>query len=104
MDKASDFGSEDCRFESCPGRVYHSPFLNVFEFSNLLLHLNKTLSKSEVLIYIIELVEEKLKLLCSRNKNAELMKFKSILHSKYNLCRSVFDISTLLAMITISWF
>ena len=22
MDKASDFGSEDCRFESCHGRVF----------------------------------------------------------------------------------
>ncbi len=23
MDKASDFGSEDCRFESCHGRLLH---------------------------------------------------------------------------------
>ena len=26
MDKASDFGSEDCRFESCHGR--HVPFIS----------------------------------------------------------------------------
>ena len=27
MDKASDFGSEDCRFESCRGRKEESSFL-----------------------------------------------------------------------------
>ncbi len=26
MDKASDFGSEDCRFESCHGRCYFLSF------------------------------------------------------------------------------
>ena len=48
MDKASDFGSEDCRFESCHGRVFlfnnktykhhvspNSPFLLVFNQPNI---------------------------------------------------------------------
>ena len=37
MDKASDFGSEDCRFESCRGRN----FFNVLTTCNFSRNLNK---------------------------------------------------------------
>ena len=42
MDKASDFGSEDCRFESCQGRNFFSLFL-----LNFFTKLSKACNKKE---------------------------------------------------------
>ena len=41
MDNVSDFGSEDCRFESCQGRF--SFWQRMQSYKNLFLHLYKVL-------------------------------------------------------------
>ena len=55
MDKASDFGSEDCRFESCRGRLFCLFFVSVYNnckiFDTMLY--NKPLHKNEILLNVI---------------------------------------------------
>ena len=48
MDKASDFGSEDCRFESCQGRVNPLFFSSTFD-SPLLLTASRILLQAAAL-------------------------------------------------------
>lgn len=51
MDKASDFGSEDCRFESCRGRYIFATF--VCQFCQNYLSNNLFLFEKHFNIYIL---------------------------------------------------